>query len=452
MFFFDPEERRIHSSQSDSLCMDVVTPSGHAWKEDGDASETIAFVPCDEVQKGEWNPPDKHGKMRLQNLPVLCITYENEPYNLFDWKYQQDGDHMRLYMEVCTDDYQDRNRNERQIFAFPVSFWGRDAPAVSPDNPQNHWELENGEKGALIPLHGSGKDNGQHQCITYGGAALTMQDCQDPLEGANQLFTYESGKLRTSNGECMQGRTDVFLGECNSQTFWRQDSDARLWLQVGQKKCLEYVSSDSKFAMVECDSSNAQQFLFQKALPPIAEPSFPLAGDDVILDVNLCSTHLITSDSNRDHQLSQDEYFGFVKSIYGEMNDPLTWSRDFGNYSKLPVAVQETFGTFQQGGLMPVGQPNQAEVFEGDALVRVQAICYHTSHSIQDATQGLRMMTDTPEPTADSNVSLTPAPTSAPTLEATETLEETILTEAPEAATPVPSAAVTVNDEEVPED
>jgi hypothetical protein len=80
----------------------------------------------------------------------------------------------------------------------------------------------------------------------------------------------------------------------------------------------------------------------------------------------------------------------------------------------LPSEVQEVFGQFEQGGLMIFGAPDQgATSFSGDKLVRVEAICYYTSHAINDVMAGL---------TASPTVAPTAAPSEAPTETRTVTI------------------------------
>ena len=152
--------------------------------------------------------------------------------------------------------------------------------------------------------------------------------------------------------------------------------------------------------------------------PAPTEPPLT-AGDDVIVPVGTCSAHLVSADKDRGHSLSRDEFFVFVDAMYAELFDPLTWPKDIRNYDHLPSQVQEVFGQFQEGGLIAFGQTDQGSTsFSGEKLVRVEAICYYTSHAIDDAMAGL---------TASSTaVPTSAAPTAAPSEAPTETRIVTI--------------------------
>lgn len=127
------------------------------------------------------------------------------------------------------------------------------------------------------------------------------------------------------------------------------------------------------------------------------------AGPDVIVAVATCERDLVAADGDRDHGLTKDEFFVFVRSLFPAVAPLQSWPSELGGYVNLGVEVQETFDKFQKGGVVEFGGKDGADnAKEKKRTIRVEAICYFTSHAIRDS------MVSNPVPTS-------PAPSTSPT-------------------------------------
>ncbi|CAB9512128.1 expressed unknown protein [Seminavis robusta] len=161
------------------------------------------------------------------------------------------------------------------------------------------------------------------------------------------------------------------------------------------------------------------------------------AKDDVIISVEVCEKDLKNSDAiPRDHGLKAEEYFVFVKALFFSMNPGQSWPQSLGNYNDLPVDVKNNYETFAEGGEMEFGKKTPADFAAEEArIIRLEAICYYTSHAIRDNIQGV-VITDAPT---------TASPTTGPPTAAPTTLAPTREPTAPGTSTPSSLAPITAS-------
>jgi len=139
------------------------------------------------------------------------------------------------------------------------------------------------------------------------------------------------------------------------------------------------------------------------------------AGTDVLVPVQDCKAALRGADRvprEQDHGLNKDEYFDFVKSLFPAVYPGMTWPQEVKGYGTLPDEVKKMFGEFEtgRGGVVHFGyMPAEGAFTSVEQRDRVEAICYHTSHTIYDYIKGA-----TEAPTTRSPVSAAPT-TSSPT-------------------------------------